>query len=160
MSSSAFSALRLDPNWKRWMVKSAVGAMSILTVLYLCGYAYFGSTEVLLAFCSGESLAVIPATIHLGDGAVGEVRSMSVKVTNLSAANVTIVGAASTCQCALTSNLPATIEGGCSKFITLQISFPKESQYFSKTVTLFTSSPTCSKLPVVFSGRAFRNMRF
>ena len=100
---------------------------SVMVVSTLVGIIVYGSPEVAISRLRGDSLAISPKHVHLGQGPVGATLESSVVIHNLGEAPLRIYGGTSDCSCIATSDLPLSIGGGEHKSISIRLRIPSSS---------------------------------
>lgn len=93
-----------------------------------------------LARLRGETLAVIPAVIQLGQGTAGEQRTFQVQLRNYSDKPIKVVGGTTSCSCIATQDLPITVLAGGTESINVKITFSGSPGRFAHRFVLYSDS--------------------
>jgi len=140
------SALRRNA-WVFW--KGALGVFSyfsaavlLLFLILASASFYFGSLSAAIAQIRGHSVSIDPPLVQLGLAGKGELRFATLKVTNLSAHSVRVVGGSRDCLLDATKNLPLMIEAGESCSIPFQLQLPQTPGVFTRKGFLLTDHET------------------
>lgn len=140
------------PRLSPW-TKTTVATTAILaSALTLVAIVRFGSIPTALAYLSGERLLVAKSSKSFGAVEAGTQLEIPFEVMNHSDRTVTIVGARSSCDCTIASNLPSTIRPGGVGTVTVRIKTGRWRGNFSSTVTLYADDARRRSLALTIRG--------
>jgi hypothetical protein len=106
-----------------------------------------------LARWKGDVIAVEPSILDLGAGMPGEWRELQVHLMNYDRTRgVQIVGGVSSCSCTAIDNLPATINVGGSRDLSVKFRFTGSPGRFLHQFFFYTDHPKAPVLLIRFTG--------
>lgn len=100
----------------------------------------------------GEALIVSPALTRVGAGVVGEQRSISVRVQNISDRSITVISGDRSCNCLTLGKLPLRLAPQESCGLELRMFYKGELGDFQHHVRFSTDDPLHPNFVVWFSG--------
>jgi hypothetical protein len=118
------------------------GALSILLVVAGVASYRFGSVTAALARLRGDAVVVVPTSLDAGEGALGEVRTVLVRLVNLTDHPIPITGSWPSCGCILLDEPPFTLPAGESRKLRVMVLFSpfrSERDSFARRVALYTN---------------------
>lgn len=148
-----------------WLPRPAVAAIFFvnltLVIAAIMAFARFGSVQTALGYwLRGETLFVDAKEKSLGVVAPGETVTASFNLTNGARKSIRILGCASVCACAAPKDLPFSLGASESKEFIVRVKVPAEeiiknlkSTDLELPLTLFTSSPGQSRVPLMIRGK-------
>jgi hypothetical protein len=148
-----------------WLPRPAVAAIVIVNFAFviatITAFAQFGSVQTALGYwLRGETLFVDAKEKSLGVVAPGETVTASFKLTNGARNSIRILGCASGCTCVAPKDLPFALRASESREFTVTVHVPTEQQIknvkstdLGLRLTLFTSSPAQSRVPLTIRGK-------
>jgi len=134
----------------------AATAGMTLAVLAACagyGHARFGSAAAALAYVNGDRLLVDLSAKSLGDAPAGGRRTVRYALTNLSGRAVKILGARTSCSCAVVGGLPGELAAGETRAVEVAVTMPAISSDIRGGVDVYTDDPRQGTLKLVYTGR-------
>jgi hypothetical protein len=134
-------------------IPSLVGGTLIVSVVALGLVLWHGSLRSALAHIRGETIVVNPGVVELGNGKAGEVRMVSLELTNYHEKPVRIVGGTSDCSCIATQDLPMDIPVNESRTIRVQVKFTGTPGVIRRRFSLFADIERLRVMPVAVTGR-------
>ena len=81
-------------------------------------------------------LSVVPALVDVGDGALGELRDITVRVRNWTDEPIRIVGGTADCSCVVTRDLPMTVLPSQERPLMVQLLMEGTPGQFTRLVHL------------------------
>lgn len=125
-----------------------------LGVVVGTGRVYFGSVSAALSYLQSERLLADHKVHSLGDLVIGSKQKFSFGLRNMTGRSVRLLGARTSCSCALLKELPEELENGESRRVELEVAAPQEPMAILGGLELFTSDPNVPVLTLGFTGRA------
>jgi hypothetical protein len=113
----------------------------LLVVAGVASYR-FGSVTAALARLRGDAVVVVPTSLDAGEGALGEVRTVLVRLVNLTDHPIPITGSWPSCGCILLDEPPFTLPAGESRKLRVMVLFSpfrSERDSFARRVALYTN---------------------
>lgn len=148
-----------------WLPGPAVAAIIFANVALIiavtAALATSGSVQRAMGYwLRGETLFVDAEEKSLGVVAPGDTVIASFKLTNCGGNSVRILGCASGCTCAIPNDFPFSLRGSESRVFVITVHVPTEEQIKKRKstdlglpLTLFTSSPAQSRIPLTIRGK-------
>ncbi len=148
-----------------WLARPVLVAILLLSfasaIASMSAIACFGSVQRALGYgLRGETLFVDATEKSLGLIVPGETVTASFTLTNSDRNNIRILGCELGCLCAAPKDLPFTLRASESREFVVTIHVPTEQQIknakstgLELPLTLFTSSPAQSRIPLTIKGR-------
>jgi hypothetical protein len=115
---------------------------------------HFGSLDAAAAHIRGEPVAVVPHSVDIGDGTLGESRKVQVRVTNYTDRPLRIVGGTSDCSCVTTIDLPIMIPAGESRAVVVAIRLSASPGIFTRTALFVTDDNQFPAIYFQMTGRS------
>ncbi len=143
----------LQRSWLPWFARAAFCAAVFLGVAYLVVWQWLGSQEAAWALLRGEELAVVPATLDIGDCRPGDVKECQLRVVSMSSSRLAVTGMHTSCSCIVTSSLPATLEPHGALTLRMTVHPPGDAGDFARQAVLYTDSKFSPEVPIVVVGR-------
>jgi hypothetical protein len=107
----------------------------------------------LFASLRSEELLIEPNVVDVGDGAVGDQRMWSVRVTNRSALPRRVVGMQVKCGCVTNDELPVSLDPGESRALQFRTTFGDSPGPVQNRIVLYTDFPYQERVAIWFRGR-------
>ncbi|MDR1923841.1 MAG: DUF1573 domain-containing protein [Planctomycetaceae bacterium] len=102
-----------------------------------------------VAYLDGKTIYIEPHVCDLGECEADSNSEAVFSLTNLTSKLITIVGAGSSCNCAVVDRLPLDIQSGNTINVKIVIRLPKEASAYDQIVTLLVAEKGyVSKYPV------------
>jgi hypothetical protein len=121
-----------------------VSILAVATISWRCG-GFFQ----FVAYLDGKTIYIEPRVCDLGECEADSNSEAVFSLTNLTPKLITIVGAGSSCNCAVVDRLPLDIQSGNTINVKIVIRLPKEASVYDQIVTLLVSEKgRVSKYPV------------
>lgn len=95
----------------------------ILTVVYSTLLFITGDPWKAIAKWSGEKLRILPVVTDLGSSTIGDSRTVSITLENLTEKEIRVVGGTKSCSCIASDDLPITIDACSSATIGVRFKF-------------------------------------
>ena len=147
-----FAGPTLSPQ-ARPAVAAMAGALALILLGSIGLMAYWNvGAEGLVARLRGQTLTVGPSLSELGTKPAGESVVFPVTVTNYSDHEVSLVGGAASCSCAVVSELPLAIPAGANREVPVRATFKGSPGRFQHEVLLYTNVPGQLQLVSRFGG--------
>lgn len=144
MSRPEVAELKLakaNQNTISWIRHSLSIAALVISVLVAWAYLRFGSLTIALGYAGGQRLFVENASQDFGQVGVGQAVSIDFNVINLSKRVITIVGARSSCTCAVPEGLPLRLDPGTTGLVRVRVNTNGKSGPVAASVPLYTQGP-------------------
>lgn len=126
----------------------------ILGLTTVCAQYHFGSLAAAIASARGEHLLADSRARDVGVIPAGSRLAIRFTLTNLTVRPINLLGASTSCSCAIVGDLPATIGAAEAGTIQVEVTAPKECSSFSGMVTLFTDDLRHREFTLKYAGRA------
>lgn len=133
--SSAFVSLRS----LNWLEKG-----SVLTFVLCAGIALFQRND-------GHDVLEVPTLIDLGTLEINEQKRVAIKVKNVSEQSVVLLGAKTSCTCALIDGLPLKLKPQSSNEVTFLIQ-AKNKKRVEGSILLYLDDPTTGAVSIPYRG--------
>jgi hypothetical protein len=135
------------------LLRIGAGALALVTLTLSVIPLGFGSTAAALSWLRGEAVITAdPLVSDVGKGAVREVRTFVVRLTNHSDRAVRLVEGVKDCECVWTKDLPLTLEKGESREVQLSMNFKGTPGRFQYRFVMSTDHERQPHLIVFFAG--------
>jgi hypothetical protein len=147
---ATFRSLREQKNRSLYLV--------ILSGIILCigagyGYARFGSLGAALSAMNGD-LLLVDQSFRAADGIrPGSRVALRYALTNLSRKPIKLIGTRSSCTCTLIEDLPVTLAGSETKWITATIKTREDQDILNGSIQLFMDDPNSAEVVLSYSLR-------
>ena len=126
---------------KRNVLFSLVGAAALFLLLFAIGTHYFGGIGQFLAFVNGQPLYLLPRQIDLGSHEPGTELPAVFKLTNLASKEISVVGARTSCDCALPEGIPIAVPPGKTIDLDIKVRLPKYESSYDQTIIFMIAEP-------------------
>lgn len=125
-----------------------------LTLVGLSIWAYltFGSIYAAVGFLRGDGLAADTATQSFGVAKPGSTSEMIFNIRNITRQPITILGAATSCNCLVVDSLPKKLGAGETYPLKVRIRIGPKLGDFHQDMELFTDYPTQPSMPLELTG--------
>jgi hypothetical protein len=143
----------VQASWFGPVLKTAAGALVILTLFVGAALALFDSPAEALAKLRGEAITVEPAVSEVGEGVRGEARVFRLSLTNQTAEPIRVVGGTTDCSCITTGDLPITLAPGETGSIAVRVRFSGSPGKFQHRFVLYTDAEQQRVVVARFAGR-------
>lgn len=137
---------------RAWVRRSLGTAVVALVVLAAWTYLRFGSLTVGLGYLRGQRLFVENPTREFGHATTGENRTVSFTVTNLANMPISVVGARSSCTCAIMEGLPLLLNPGARRSLTVRINTRGKTGPVTANIPLYTNGPAGADIVLRVTG--------
>jgi hypothetical protein len=137
----------------RWILRACIGAAFLLVAVYAIVWRWVGTPEAAWALLHGDEVAVIPATLDVGDCRAGDEKVLALRVVNLTSSPVRLTGVYTSCSCIVSSSLPAILEPRGESTLRLTVHATGERGRFARQAVLYTDSTASPQLLVLVVGR-------
>jgi hypothetical protein len=145
---------RLAPNaWMSRLLRSAIGAIVLLSLLAGGAVLAFGDPLEALARMRGDSITVQPSVSDVGEGETGTERTFRIQLANHTDRPVRFVGGTTTCSCIATESLPLLLGERETKAIDVSVRFRGSPGRFQHTFVLLTDAEEQPAVVARFAGR-------
>ncbi len=134
----------------RRLAPVAMGVGSMVAAVAIYGQIVYGSPVAAVAALRGDEVSW-QQSVDFGTTSPGGITTRVVRVINLSASQLTIVGGTSDCSCAALQSLPIHIPPGSSGEVTIDLRAPATAGVFTRTAMLRTDSRSAPVLGVTLS---------
>lgn len=141
------------PSWRTNALATLGGALGFLALILGVFTVAARDPNRLLSRLRGEMISVEPGVVSVGTGAVGDVRTFAVTLTNQSDESVTVCGGTASCTCLATSDLPLTIPPGQSRAIHVTIAFRGTPGLFQHRYAFYVEHSTQRMVISRFAGQ-------
>ena len=148
-------SVELGAGPKGWIdLKFAVGTAVVCVAFVASSVGYgssrLGSASAVLQYLSGERLILDQHVKGLGDVRAGSQHSLAYRLTNRP---VRLLGAKTSCSCAVLGDLPREVAQSESVDIRISIRAAKMPSDINGNLTIFTDDPQYKMLGANFTGR-------
>lgn len=153
ISTKADSASNLErpSHIGRFWIGVSLLSVSLLVIVAIWANSQFGSVEMGLRWICGETMAISPPRVVLGNASAGSVSRGVVTVHNLSGQPLRVLGALGECNCMVVSNLPIEIEGRARREITIDVNNSDQQGEFEYSMIFYTDRDVNHPLRVLVS---------
>ena len=126
---------------RRNVLFSLIGATVLFLLLFSVGLHHFGGIGQFLSFVNGKSLYLSPRQIDLGSHDAGSEVPTVFKITNLASKEISVVGARTSCDCALPEEMPIPIAPGKTIDLSIKVRLPKYESFYDQTIIFMIAEP-------------------
>jgi hypothetical protein len=142
--------------WASQVVRVAAGGIAILVVIGTVFILTTDDPESALAQLRGESVTVEPGISDLGEGTVGESRTVTVWLRNHTNHWVRVVGGTANCKCVATKDLPLRLEPQDRRPIRIETKFTGSPGQFVRQFILYLEDRDQPMVAARFRGRVVK----
>ncbi len=130
-------------------------ATVLLGIIAGMGVVVYGSVAAATSQLRGEYFLAEPNVLEFGDTIAGDRREVELRVSNLTAQPVRVVGGTSDCSCTTSASLPLTIPTGGSAPVVIALKVPQSvnSGQFTRRVELWTDCDLQRVIRLTLSSR-------
>ena len=123
------------------VLSSFIGAVALFLLLFAFGAYYFGGIGQFMAFVNGQPLYLSPRQIDLGSHEPGTEVPAVIKLTNLASKEISVVGARTSCDCALPEGIPIAVPPGKIIDLDIKVRLPKYESSYDQTIIFMVAEP-------------------
>ena len=123
----------------RWAMQTTAIAGAGVAAMSLWAAICFGSLSMAATYLAGDRLLFDGRTKWFGSVEQGWEGALTFRTMNAAGRPVRILGARSSCTCALVDNLPITLAPGELKSLDVRVQTTNETGKFDQTIYLYTS---------------------
>ena len=110
-------------------------------MLFGIGSLWFGGVAPFMAFVNGQSVYFPLRQIDLGAHEPGAEAVAVFKMTNLASKEISVVGERSSCNCALSEQIPITASSSKTIELKINVRLPKYESSYDQTVIFMVAEP-------------------
>ena len=136
----------------KWSLVTAALTALMLLGAYAYGVRQFGAIESALSYFKGARVIADQPIRRLGRIDPGQRLIIPIEVRNWTGHPVTVIGARTSCSCAVVGHLPATITQGGRQSIDVEVAAPGESGPFGSAITLYTDDASNPEVRLMLEG--------
>lgn len=136
-----------------WILTTVVLTSLGLAAFVAWAWITFGSISTALAFTAGQRLVLDPSIVAFGQVDVGSEATVEVGLINLTGHPVRLLGAQSSCTCAVASGLPATVPPSGRHPIRVTVRGGTRQGDIAEAVSIFTDCKDEPRLALRVVGR-------
>lgn len=127
-------------------------SLVILSALFGYGRWRTGSVDLILPWLMGQQMVFTPIQLDLGTISANQVLEREIKVTNVSANPLSLLGSQKSCGCLTLDEFPIEIPAMTSHKLLLKITVGTKSGKFAYTIKFFLDGQAYSFVVVTVKG--------
>ena len=139
---------RLDP----WMASTIILTNVGLALLVVLGLVRFGTIGSALAYLGGDRLLVDSRSKSFGAVELGKRASVDFRFANKARTKIRLLGATSSCTCALPEGLPVTVPAGAACLVKVPVRAKGKAGHVTEKIRFYVDCPQQPVVDVTVSG--------
>ena len=129
------------------------GVVALSGLVLGLAYFTFGSVPAAVAYFRGERVSVLPRLVDVGEGFLGERRSVNVELANWTDKPIRVIGGTADCSCSVLADLPMTIPPKQVRAVSIDFYFRGKPGLFTRQTAISVDDEGLSRLDFGIVGR-------